>query len=124
MRIPRLAGVVLPVLLLAATACASRGAGAGALSGPPIVVEVRNNHFNDGTVIAVRDGERLRLGIVTGKTDQSFSIPWGPNMNLRLEVAFIGDGACATGDLQMEPGQRYLLELQPDIRVNPECRPI
>lgn len=124
MRIPRFAGAVLPVLLLMTVACASRAPGVSSLSGPPIVVEVRNNHFSDGTVFAVRDGESLRLGIVTGKTDQSFSIPWGPNMSLRLEVQFIGNGACTTGSIQMEPGQHFLLELQPDIRVNPDCRPL
>lgn len=124
MTMTRLTRAVVPFLLLSASACASGGGGSGSLSGPPIVVEVRNNNFSDGTVFAARDGERLRLGMVTGKTDQSFAIPWGPNMILRLEVYFIGGDACATRAIQMEPGQRYLLELQPDTRVNPECRPM
>lgn len=123
MPFPPVTRAAVSLLALAMSACASHRGGAGSLSGPPIVVEVRNNNFSDGTVFATRDGERLRLGMVTGKTDQRFSIPWGPTMVLRLEVYFIGGGGCATRAIQMEPGQRYLLELQPDTRVNPECRP-
>ncbi|MDT8341161.1 MAG: hypothetical protein RQ751_06585 [Longimicrobiales bacterium] len=118
--------LLLPALVAALVAfagCASGGRSAST-SGPPIVIEVVNNHFQDATVIAFRETERERLGIVTGKTERSFAVPWGPNLFLRLEVNFIGGGACATQRIQMDPGQRYVLELQPDIRVNAECRPI
>lgn len=91
-------------------------------SGPPIVVEVRNNDFRDATVYAIREGERQRLGLVTGKTDESFSIPWRPNFALRLEVRFLGGGMCATRQILLEPGQRYVLDLQPDPRLNQDCR--
>ncbi len=93
-------------------------------TGPPIVVEVQNNNFQDATVYLFRDGERTRLGIVTGKTDQTFAVPWRANLYLRFEVRFIGGGACATRRIPMEPGQRYVLELQPDLRVNLDCEPI
>ena len=90
-------------------------------SGPPVVVQVQNNNFQDATVYIIREGERRRLGVVVGKTDDAFAIPWRPNFIMRLEVRFLGGGACATRDLIMEPGQRFVLALQPDIRVDQEC---
>ncbi len=93
-------------------------------SGPPVVVEIQNNNFQDATVYAIREGERRRLGVVVGKTDETFGIPWRPNFTLRLEVRFLGGGACATRIIPMEPGQRYVLALQPDLRVDQECERI
>ena len=104
-------------------ACASSNA-RNAEVGPPVIVDVQNNHFQDATVILFREGERERLGIVTGKTDQSFEVPWRRQLFLRFEVRFIGGGACATRNILVEPGQRYVLELQPDLRLNLDCEPI
>ncbi|MEJ2538524.1 MAG: hypothetical protein P8188_00855 [Gemmatimonadota bacterium] len=106
-------------LLLAG--CASRNPPE---TGPPVVVEIRNNNFQDATVYAFREGERQRLGVVIGKTDDAYALPWRPNLTLRLEVRFLGGGACATRPILMEPGQRFVLELQPDLRLNQDCEPI
>lgn len=91
-------------------------------SGPPVVVEVQNNNFQDATVWAIREGERQRLGVVTGKTDAQFEIPWKPNLSLRLDVRFLGGGQCSTPTMLMDPGQLYVLDLQPDLRLNLDCR--
>ena len=72
----------------------------------------------------IREGERRRLGVVVGKSDQAFGIPWRPNFILRVEVRFLGGGACATREIQLDPGQRYVLALQPDLRVDQECERI
>jgi len=118
-----LRGLIAISPFLLAAACATGGSRGVDPDAPPIVLEVRNNNFQDATIFFTRDGERQRLGIVTGKTDQTFAIPWGPNLLLRLEANFIGGGYCSTRDFQMEPGQRFVLELQPDLRVNIDCRP-
>lgn len=106
-------------------ACAAGACASGPVpdSGPPVVIEVQNNNFQDATVYAVRDGERQRLGVVIGKTDDAFTIPWRPGMVVRLEVRFLGGGACVTPDYGMDPGQRFVLDLQPDLRLNTDCRP-
>lgn len=106
------------VLSAATAGCAS---GPQPESGPPVVIEIQNNNFQDATVFIVREGERRRLGVVVGKTDETFGIPWRPNFLMRLEVRFLGGGSCATRDIQMEPGQRFVLALQPDLRVDQEC---
>jgi hypothetical protein len=108
-------------LALALTGCAG---GPPPETGLPIVIEIQNNNFQDATVYAIREGERQRLGVVVGKTDDAYAIPWRPNFALRLEVRFLGGGACATREILMEPGQRYVLDLQPDLRLNQDCEPI
>ena len=113
-----------PILIAVAVLSALLGgcaAGNQPDSGPPVVVVIQNNNFQDATVHIVREGERRRLGVVVGKTDDSFAIPWRPNFVMRLEVRFLGGGSCATRDIVMEPGQRYVLALQPDIRIDQEC---
>jgi hypothetical protein len=113
-----------PILLVIAALITLMGgcaAGNQPESGPPVVVEIQNNNFQDATVFIVREGERRRLGVVVGKTDDAFAIPWRPNFLMRLEVRFLGGGSCATRDIQMEPGQRFLLALQPDLRIDQEC---
>ena len=112
---------ILPALALALTGCAG---GPQPETGLPIVIEIQNNNFQDATVYAIREGERQRLGVVVGKTDDAYAIPWRPNFALRLEVRFLGGGACATREILMEPGQRYVLDLQPDLRLNQDCEPI
>ena len=107
-------------LLLGGCASSARNAEIG----PPVVIEVQNNNFQDATVYLFREGERQRLDIVTGKTDQTFSVRWQRLLYLRFEVRFIGGGACATRAIAVEPGQRYVLVLQPDTRLNQDCRPI
>jgi len=116
---PRL--LTLLFLPLSLTGCAG---GPPPETGLPIVIEIQNNNFQDATVYAIREGERQRLGIVVGKTDDAYAIPWRPNFALRLEVRFLGGGACATREILMEPGQRYVLDLQPDLRLNQDCEPI
>jgi len=114
----------LPSLLAAALALSACAGGQPPETGLPVVVEIQNNNFQDATVYAIREGERQRLGVVIGKTDDAYAIPWRPNFALRLEVRFLGGGACATREILMEPGQRYVLALQPDRRIDQECEPI
>ena len=116
----RLRTLALALASTAFAACASGGP--GPQTGPPVVIEVQNNNFADATVFIVRDGERHRLGVVVGKTDEDFPFPWRPNMTVRLEVRFIGGARCVTPDYGMGPGDRFVLDLQPDLRLNPDCR--
>jgi hypothetical protein len=120
----RAGSALLAILFLPACAL-SRGSSPFEGSGPgEIQVVVQNNNYLDGTVYLTRDGTRMRLGTVIGKTDQTFTVEWAPNQMMVLRVDFVAGGACQTRPLQMEPGQRYTLELQPDIRTNIDCIPV
>jgi len=108
-------------LVVASAACASGGRrqsdpfGGGAAS-DQIVIHVRNFNFNDATVwTVVHDGARQRLGIVTGKSDASFTLEWNFSVPLRLEFDLLASVKCVTEELSVDPGD--ILELQ--ISVEP-----
>lgn len=42
---------------------------------PPAVVRVANNNFSDVTIYVVQSGMRLRLGTVTGLSEEQFTLP-------------------------------------------------
>ena len=64
------------VAALGFAGCASGGSNGGPFAGrgEPARVEVINNNFNDATVWAVFRVERVRLGMVTGKTTSRFQL--------------------------------------------------
>lgn len=112
--------------LLALPACATAGSDTVFSGGGdgPIQVEVQNRNFLDATVLVFRDGTRIRLGIVNGKTDRTFSVDWSPNLLMVIRVDFLAGDACQTRPILMQPGQRYVLSLRSDIRANLDCIPI
>lgn len=116
-------------LLLALAACATGGQGEG--GGNPfssalserqeIEIKVRNFHFSDATVwVLARQGKRTRLGIVTGKSDAVFTIPWRFPDPMRMEFDLLADVRCLTDEITVDPGD--VLELQ--ISVDPSSDPL
>jgi hypothetical protein len=79
---------------------------------PPgsVRIVVINHDFNDATLHAVGDGQRRRLGVVTGKSEANYIIPWRLVGPLQIEISVLAAGACTTDALQVEPGET--LELQ------------
>lgn len=74
-------------------------------------IDIQNRNFSDATVWAlIRDGNRRRLGVVTGKTDSVFTVPWTFSEPLRLEFDFVAGPRCFTESLQVDPGD--IIELQ------------
>jgi hypothetical protein len=104
------------VLALAAgsalAGCAVRNAGDpfnGAQDGRIRIVAI-NNDFNDATLTAVSYGERRRLGVLTGKSEATYTIPWTISGPLQIEISLLAAGSCLTPELYVDPGE--LLELQ------------
>jgi hypothetical protein len=103
-------------------ACAASSAACARLGGGPenpfdqdrgpsqVRIIVINNDFNDATLFALGSGERRRLGVVTGKTEASYVIPWRLSGPLRIEINILAAGSCTTPTIQVDPGD--LLELQ------------
>lgn len=106
------------VLSIAASACAS-GSGTGAANPfspdaaerKQIEIRVINLNFSDATVWAlIQDGRRQRLGIVTGKREEVFVLPWTLSEDLRIEFDLLASDRCYTERMRVDPGD--LLELQ------------
>jgi len=124
-------GSLLLVALLGLTACASSrsdapspfegGRSQGSSAEDPIRVDVQNLNFNDITVWAVRQGQRIRLGRVTGKTDESFRTEW----NLALPIYFVidvtGGRSCRTNQVAVERNARVWVIVPANVGSQP-CR--
>jgi hypothetical protein len=107
-----LPGLVVALVATALSACASRNQVPSPFDGPaaaqgrgadePIRIEVQNLNFNDVTIWAIRQGQRIRLGRVTGKTDQTFRTDWNPAMPISFMIDVTGGRTCNTGQVGVD----------------------
>jgi hypothetical protein len=108
----RLALVAL--LAFAASACATSGSTANPFSeggrAESVRIEVLNLNFSDARLTALRDGRRTSLGIVGGKQEGQFTIPWEYPQELRIEINLLAGPTCQTEAMPVDPGD--ILELQ------------
>ena len=126
-----MARMALALALTGLTACASSrtsgpnpfaGEGGGGSSvEDQIRVDIQNLNFNDITVWAVRQGQRIRVGRVTGKTDETFRIDW----NLALPIYFVidvtGGRSCRTSQVSVERNARVWVAVPSNVGASP-CR--
>jgi len=119
-------------LLLALTLSGCAGGGAGSPnpfdqssirgsspSEDPIQIDVQNSNFNDVTIWAIRSGQRIRLGRVTGKTDQRFRIAWNPALPIYFSIDVVSGRGCTTNSLPVEPNARVWLMIPANIGLQP-----
>ncbi len=118
--------------LLATAACASGGG--PQRSGSPfgedlrerneVRIHIQNHNFSDATVwTLVRDGRRNRLGMVTGKTDAVFTVPWTFSEPLRIEFDLVAGPRCTTENLSVDPGDTLEMQIAVDIAMMSDwCR--
>lgn len=122
--------VLIPVALTLLAGCATGGSArnpfdpsdtGGTGSEEPIRIEVQNLNFNDVTVWAMRQGQRIRLGRVTGKTDHTFRVDW----NLAIPISFVvdvtGGRSCTTGGVGVDRDARVWVAVPSNVGSQP-CR--
>ncbi|MGW8268486.1 MAG: hypothetical protein ACWGSQ_19115 [Longimicrobiales bacterium] len=86
-----------------------------------IRVYVTNRNFMDATLWAVTPGTRNRLGIVTGKKDAVFTVPWDFSQDLRIEIDMLAGSRCITEVLPVDPGDDIELIIDVDMTRSPLC---
>ena len=86
-----------------------------------IRIEVQNLNFNDVTVWAMRQSQRVRVGRVTGKTDQTFTIDWNVANPIWFEVDVVSGRSCRTGQVPVDPQSRVWLVVPSEIGLS-ACR--
>lgn len=126
-----LSGFLVAGALLALSACASGGSQPERAANPfssalsernEVQIKVMNFNFSDATVwVLVRDGKRTRLGIVTGKTDAVFTIPWRFSEPMRMEFDLLADVRCVTEQITVDPGDILELQISVDPQSDPQC---
>lgn len=111
------------VLVLATAGCASVS-GEGTRSGwdvggdrrETVRLTVTNQNFSDARVYALWNGERRRLGLVTGNSSQTFTMDWRPGATLRIEVDFVAGGSFVSEGISSWPGETWEFIIPPRVR--------
>ncbi|MDA0313325.1 MAG: hypothetical protein O2992_14590 [Gemmatimonadetes bacterium] len=84
-------------------------------------VEIQNLNFNDATVFALRQGQRIRLGEVTGKSDGKFTVEWNLALPVEFMIDFVGGQSCTVGGIPADPGSTIWIQVPADICMS-RCR--
>jgi len=108
------------VLVLATAACATRPESSARIGGggdDTVLVTVRNHDFQDATIYANWNGLRRRMGMVVGKTTETFRVTWRNN-EIRLEADFIGGGELISEPIPVWTGEHIDFVILP-FRIIP-----
>ena len=123
--LPRIAVLLLPLVM---AACATGGKNSGnpfgrASGAQEIHVKVLNHNFYDATIWAVVRGARhSKLGVVVGKQDADFTMPWTFSEPLQLEIDLLtGNMRCRTDPLTVDPGDIVELQIGVDFGQTRGC---
>ena len=114
-------------VLLALTSCATSAGGregreAAWRRDGEIRIDILNHNFSDATIwVFVSNAQRERLGTVTGKTDESYVLPWDFTQPLSLEIKLLAGPRCLTRSIDVDPGDIMQLEIQAVFRETQWC---
>lgn len=118
------------LIIVLATLVAASGCMGGGLPNPfeagesgdrSIRVEVRNFNFADATLYAFRGAERVRLGVVTGKTDHDYQLPWPSTQTMRVEINLLAGDRCTTRSQNVSPGDIIYVQIPVAFRSDSDC---
>ena len=87
-----------------------------------IRIEVRNLNFSDATLWAIGSRGRSRLGVVLGKQDAAFTIPWRFSGPLAIEIDLLAGVRCTTQEMMTDPGDIVELQIDLELRRSGYCR--
>ena len=85
-------------------------------------VFVTNRNFMDATLWAVTTGSRQKLGVVSGKGEEVFTIPWAFPTDLWLEIDMLAGDRCTTESLPVDPGDDLEVIIDVDMNGSTLCR--
>jgi len=122
------AGAGALALLLAAGGCAVGSAGnpgpfeRAEAGDQRVSVHVRNLNFSEATLWAVSRGGRQRLGVVGGKGDAVYTIPWRSSQPMQIEIDLLAGPRCTTEPLEVDPGDSLDVQIEVSLDSQPNCR--
>jgi hypothetical protein len=114
--------ILAAAILVAFTGCAGQARNPFSNEPDPregqVRVSVDNQNFGDATVHALRGGERIRLGEVTGKTEKDFTVRWTVSFAMEFEIRLVGGGSCGIRGFAVDPGDRVHVTIPTEISPN------
>lgn len=84
-----------------------------------IRIEVQNLNFNDASIFAVRQSQRVRVGRVTGKTDQTFTIEWNAAVPISFQIDVVSGRSCQTGLIGVDRDSRVWVTIPSELGLSP-----
>jgi len=106
------------ILMLAIlTACAGRSQDTGPEPASSAMVQVENQGFTDMVIYAISSGQRIRLGLATGNTTKTFTVPRyltggaGPIRFLADPIG--GNRTPISEEMSVQPGDLVTLTIPP-----------
>lgn len=127
MKIRRTLLPALTVLAVLAGAACSLGRGPSGATfgrespGDSIRIHVTNLNFMDATLWALTTGTREKLGVVTGKRNAVYTVPWRGYTDLSLEIDILSGPRCVTESLPVGPGEDIELIIDVEMLNSPLC---
>jgi hypothetical protein len=85
---------------------------------------VTNLNFMDATLWVLTPGTREKLGMVTGKREAVFSLPWEHSTDMQLEIKMLAGPRCTTEALPVDSGDHIELIIDVEMLQSPLCRGI
>lgn len=127
LRFPALRVAAAAVLALTLAGCSKGWGQAQNPFAPPgargndgqVQVLIENQNFGDATVHALRGGERIRLGDVTGKSERRFTVRWNFTLPMEFEVRIRGGDGCRIRAMSVDPGDAVWVRIPSEIRSSP-----
>lgn len=121
--------MTLAALAFATAGCGAAGRGpsdSSPFSDPSVAttIEIRvvNLNFLDARLTAIRRGRRTRIGDITGKTEELFTLSWTVTDPLQIEIDLLGGGKCTTPTLLTDPGDLIQLQIEVRLDLSSYCR--
>ena len=123
----RIAPFLALILLFLAGGCTqnpppARNSFGGAPQDRSIRIFVTNLNFMDATLWALTPGTRKKLGVVTGKREAVYTLPWGNYTELKIEIDILAGARCTTEAIPVDPGDDIELIIDLDMSNSPLCR--
>lgn len=87
-----------------------------------IRIFVTNLNFMDATLWALTPGTREKLGVVTGKREAIYTLPWRNYTDLKIEIDILAGPRCTTEALPVDPGDDIELIIDQDMINSPLCK--
>ena len=103
-------------MLAILAACAGRSPDTGPEPAGPAMVQVENQGFADMVIYAVSGGQRVRLGLATGNSTKTFTVPRyltgaGPIRFLADPIG--GNRTPVSEEMSVQPGDLVTLTIPP-----------
>jgi hypothetical protein len=105
------------VTLMVLCGCGGRSAGTNPTPDGQAMLQVENQSFSDMVIYAVNSGQRIRLGLATGNTTKSFTLPrylvrtGGPLRFLADPIG--GNRTPISEEMTVQPGDLVTLTIPP-----------